>query len=153
LKLFFHTFTRRSLLEALTSNSSQAIVRKQRRSHCSHQSLQPGYPIRSHLPSSQYNATMSYNKHRRETLRRLGIEQLPRMRPTDEVSRRHFPLRGAVPIRTMPVGLPSLPAHEISNADTCKQVPGKRCPACQSRGQTIWVIPGKRCPQCGHEVN
>lgn len=48
---------------------------------------------------------MSYNKHRRETLHRLGIEQLPRLRQDDEVSRRHYPLRGAVPIRTMPVSL------------------------------------------------
>lgn len=34
-----------------------------------------------------------------------------------------------------------------------QQVPGRRCPSCMSRGQTIWVIPGKRCPQCGTEVN
>ncbi|KAF2186936.1 hypothetical protein K469DRAFT_570978 [Zopfia rhizophila CBS 207.26] len=32
-------------------------------------------------------------------------------------------------------------------------VPGRRCPACLERGETIWVIPGKCCPQCGTPVN
>lgn len=32
-------------------------------------------------------------------------------------------------------------------------VPGKRCPACLERGQTVWVIPGKCCPTCGTPVN
>ena len=31
-------------------------------------------------------------------------------------------------------------------------VPGKRCPACLEKGDTIWVIPGKCCPQCGTPV-
>lgn len=33
------------------------------------------------------------------------------------------------------------------------QVPGRRCPACLERGDTVWVIPGKCCPQCGTPVN
>ena len=32
-------------------------------------------------------------------------------------------------------------------------VPGRRCPACLDRGDTVWVIPGKCCPQCGTPVN
>lgn len=32
-------------------------------------------------------------------------------------------------------------------------VPGRRCPSCLERGQTVWVIPGKCCPQCGTPVN
>ncbi|EDU50812.1 predicted protein [Pyrenophora tritici-repentis Pt-1C-BFP] len=33
------------------------------------------------------------------------------------------------------------------------KVPGRRCPACLERGDTVWVIPGKCCPQCGTPVN
>ncbi|OAL07181.1 hypothetical protein IQ06DRAFT_208291 [Phaeosphaeriaceae sp. SRC1lsM3a] len=33
------------------------------------------------------------------------------------------------------------------------QVPGRRCPSCLERGDTVWVIPGKACPQCGTPVN
>jgi len=32
-------------------------------------------------------------------------------------------------------------------------VPGKRCPACFEKGETVWVIPGKCCPDCGTPVN
>ena len=32
-------------------------------------------------------------------------------------------------------------------------VPGRRCPACLERGDTVWVIPGKCCPICGTPVN
>lgn len=32
-------------------------------------------------------------------------------------------------------------------------VPGRRCPSCLERGDTVWVIPGKCCPQCGTPVN
>ena len=32
-------------------------------------------------------------------------------------------------------------------------VPGRRCPACLERGDTVWVIPGKCCPVCGTPVN
>ena len=32
-------------------------------------------------------------------------------------------------------------------------VPGRKCPTCLSRGQTVWVIPGKCCPQCGTPVD
>jgi len=32
-------------------------------------------------------------------------------------------------------------------------VPGRRCPACLERGQTVWVIPGKCCSNCGTPVN
>ncbi|KAI6791227.1 hypothetical protein KC366_g1564 [Hortaea werneckii] len=80
--------------------------------------------------------TMPYNTQRRETLCRLGIEQLPAIMDEPEWDN-HQPVQGfphGLPVRTMPV-------------------PGRRCPACLSRGQTVWVIPGKRCPQCGTEVN
>ncbi|RMZ66837.1 zinc finger transcription factor ace1 [Pyrenophora seminiperda CCB06] len=36
---------------------------------------------------------------------------------------------------------------------TTVPVPGRRCPACLERGDTVWVIPGKCCPQCGTPVN
>jgi len=42
--------------------------------------------------------------------------------------------------------------HEPTLMAVLLQVPGRRCPACLSRGQTVWVIPGKYCPQCGTEV-
>jgi len=32
-------------------------------------------------------------------------------------------------------------------------VPGRKCPVCLAKGQTVWVVPGKRCPKCGTEVN
>ena len=32
-------------------------------------------------------------------------------------------------------------------------VPGRRCPSCLERGDTVWVIPGKCCTQCGTPVN
>ncbi|KAK4981703.1 hypothetical protein LTR66_002246 [Elasticomyces elasticus] len=77
---------------------------------------------------------MSANFGRYEILRRLGIEQLPALvaaeEPVDEVSDGPFP---NIPLTTMPV-------------------PGRRCPACALKGQTVWVIPGKRCPQCGTPV-
>ncbi|RMY56976.1 hypothetical protein D0865_03363 [Hortaea werneckii] len=79
---------------------------------------------------------MPYNTQRRETLCRLGIEQLPAIMDEPEWDN-HQPVQffpHGLPVRTMPV-------------------PGRRCPACLSRGQTVWVIPGKRCPQCGTEVN
>jgi len=34
-----------------------------------------------------------------------------------------------------------------------KPVPGRRCPSCLDKGETVWVIPGKDCPQCGTSVN
>ena len=30
--------------------------------------------------------------------------------------------------------------------------PGRRCPACLERGDTVWVIPGQCCPACGTPV-
>ena len=32
-------------------------------------------------------------------------------------------------------------------------VPGRRCPPCLERGDTVWVIPGKCCAICGTPVN
>ncbi|QIW98169.1 hypothetical protein AMS68_003687 [Peltaster fructicola] len=77
---------------------------------------------------------MTYDLHRLDTLSRLGIEQLPEISidGCEDFTKPHIgPL---LAIRTRPV-------------------PGRKCPNCLSRGQTVWVIPGKRCPQCGHEVN
>jgi hypothetical protein len=31
--------------------------------------------------------------------------------------------------------------------------PGRRCPACLERGDTVWVIPGNSCIICGTPVN
>ncbi|KAH6638449.1 hypothetical protein C7974DRAFT_308474 [Boeremia exigua] len=42
--------------------------------------------------------------------------------------------------------------YEIEGITTMP-VPGRRCPACLERGDTVWVIPGKCCPQCGTPVN
>ncbi|ORY14506.1 hypothetical protein BCR34DRAFT_479303 [Clohesyomyces aquaticus] len=36
---------------------------------------------------------------------------------------------------------------------TTVPVPGRRCPACLERGDTVWVIPGKCCPVCGTPVS
>lgn len=96
---------------------------------------------------------MPYNTQRRETLCRLGIEQLPAIMDEPEWDN-HPIVQGfphGLPVRTMPVSSDYLPlSFSFSDHD---QVPGRRCPACLSRGQTVWVIPGKRCPQCGTEVN
>ena len=53
------------------------------------------------LPSSPF--TMSYNMYRRETLRRLGIEQLPTILTRDEYDEPSYPFGGRLPVRTMPV--------------------------------------------------
>lgn len=37
--------------------------------------------------------------------------------------------------------------------ETQLPVPGRRCPSCLERGDTVWVIPGKCCPVCGTPVN
>ncbi|KAK4635666.1 hypothetical protein CLAFUW4_00958 [Fulvia fulva] len=77
---------------------------------------------------------MSYNQQRHEMLRKLQIEQLPTLYAPTEMEEHYHPFGESLPIRSkMPV-------------------PGKRCPNCLRRGQTIWVIPGKRCSQCGTEV-
>lgn len=50
--------------------------------------------------------------------------------------------------------LDSLTCHmNDSEGVTSVPVPGRRCPACLERGDTVWVIPGKCCPQCGTPVN
>ncbi|KAF2808557.1 uncharacterized protein BDZ99DRAFT_464422 [Mytilinidion resinicola] len=36
---------------------------------------------------------------------------------------------------------------------TTMPVPGRRCPACLEKGETVWVIQGKCCPECGTPVN
>ncbi|EMC93663.1 hypothetical protein BAUCODRAFT_248537 [Baudoinia panamericana UAMH 10762] len=81
---------------------------------------------------------MSFSKRRYDKLRRLGIELLPAIvtSPLDDASLRRMPIPSAsdLPVRMMPV-------------------PGRRCPRCLAKGQTIWVIPGKKCPACGTEVN
>ncbi|PIB00770.1 hypothetical protein CB0940_01211 [Cercospora beticola] len=84
---------------------------------------------------------MTYTAKRYETLKRLGIEQLPPLHACStnesDTSDNTFaiinPLTSTMPIRERPV-------------------PGRRCPTCAARGATVWVIPGKRCPSCGTEV-
>lgn len=49
---------------------------------------------------------MSYSMHRYETLRRLGIEQLPAIADIADWHQHDdsmHPLRGSIPVRTMPV--------------------------------------------------
>jgi hypothetical protein len=31
--------------------------------------------------------------------------------------------------------------------------PGRRCPSCLEKGDSVWVIPGQSCPICGTPVN
>ncbi len=47
----------------------------------------------------------------------------------------------------------SKPVQPMPDPIITMPVPGRRCPRCLERGQTVWVIPGKCCPQCGTEVN
>jgi hypothetical protein len=59
-------------------------------------------------------------------------------------------------IRTIPVRTSLFPAvvmHIVETITHHRQVPGRRCPACLERGDTVWVIPGKCCPVCGTPVN
>lgn len=46
---------------------------------------------------------MSYNQRRYETLRRLGIEQLPTLRISGSSGHVEHPCIGDMPVRTMPV--------------------------------------------------
>jgi len=55
-------------------------------------------------------------------------------------------------ITTMPVSRHAL-SWISSSMYWFKQVPGRRCPACLERGDTVWVIPGKCCSQCGTRVH
>nr|POF12889.1 hypothetical protein CFP56_10039 [Quercus suber] len=62
------------------------------------------------------------------------------------------------PIRrqTRPQRPLNCPAIIWDDEDSCGQlpieefpVPGRRCPDCFRKGQTVWVLPGKKCSQCG----
>ncbi|KAF2465029.1 uncharacterized protein BDR25DRAFT_295818 [Lindgomyces ingoldianus] len=46
-----------------------------------------------------------------------------------------------------------VPAMYDGEGITTMPVPGRRCPACLERGDTVWVIPGKCCPVCGTPVS
>ncbi|KAF2146514.1 uncharacterized protein K452DRAFT_294082 [Aplosporella prunicola CBS 121167] len=74
------------------------------------------------------------NVRRQEILERLGIEQLPPLMPGEEYAHAEPERGGSVPMVMLPV-------------------PGRKCPACLAKGETVWVIPGKCCPQCGTPVN
>ncbi|KAJ9623552.1 hypothetical protein H2203_005814 [Taxawa tesnikishii (nom. ined.)] len=78
---------------------------------------------------------MSQNFLRHQILASLGIEQLPTLIAQDE------PMDDSL---EAPLSIPSMITLPI---------PGKKCPACAAKGQTVWVIPGKQCPQCRTEVN
>lgn len=93
----------------------------------------------------------SYRQRRYEILRKLGIEQLPVLRMSDAPNHTSTANLGDLPIRTMPVS-PISHLHMVSVL-TNDQVPGRKCPTCLTKGNTVWVIPGKRCPQCGTQVN
>ncbi|KAF1828837.1 hypothetical protein BDW02DRAFT_511357 [Decorospora gaudefroyi] len=55
--------------------------------------------------------------------------------------------------RYTPIDKIAVPCMNDSEGFTNMPVPGRRCPACLERGDTVWVIPGKACPQCGTPVN
>ena len=48
---------------------------------------------------------------------------------------------------------PGIEKPEIKDKIRSRPVPGRRCPACLERGDTVWVIPGKCCPVCGTPVS
>jgi heme/copper-type cytochrome/quinol oxidase subunit 1 len=43
--------------------------------------------------------------------------------------------------------------HAFVSLPLQSTVPGRKCPECLKKGNTVWVIPGKCCPQCGAPVN
>ena len=94
---------------------------------------------------------MSYNQRRYETLRRLRIEQLPTLRMSNDADQDHLTSFGDLPVRSTPVSINCYSYLRSDNNNV--QVPGRKCPNCAAKGQTVWVIPGKRCPQCGTQVN
>lgn len=98
---------------------------------------------------------MAYDLKRYDTLTKLGIEQLPPMHCLELETHQAFVSN--LPVRTMPVSHLAVDTTALLEQDheliIELQVPGRKCPNCLSRGQTVWVIPGKRCPQCGTEVN
>ena len=68
-------------------------------------------------------------------------------------------LSTALPFSPCMIWMVSLPFRYVQNCELASsvtdlvKVPGRRCPACLERGQTVWVIPGKCCPTCGTPVN
>ncbi|KAF2085683.1 hypothetical protein K490DRAFT_67563 [Saccharata proteae CBS 121410] len=77
---------------------------------------------------------VNHNLHRQQMLKQLGIEQLP----------------------PLVLGSKDMQPESESNVDAhtvVMPVPGRKCPACLSKGETVWVIPGKCCPACGTPVN
>ena len=56
-----------------------------------------------HNTTSFTSRTMSYNQRRYETLRRLGIEQIPALQVTSYADQVDNPFLGDLPVRTMPV--------------------------------------------------
>lgn len=95
------------------------------------------------------------NIHRHQILERLGIEQLPALLPGEEIP--FFEpeeTRAEIPIISLPVStLQCFGIRSEATTDNYLQVPGRKCPACLAKGETVWVIPGKCCPQCGTPVN
>ncbi|EUC31241.1 hypothetical protein COCVIDRAFT_39373 [Bipolaris victoriae FI3] len=52
-----------------------------------------------------------------------------------------------------PLSTISIPCMNDAEGITTMPVPGRRCPACLERGDTVWVVPGKNCHECGTPVN
>ncbi|KAF2835559.1 hypothetical protein M501DRAFT_1060835 [Patellaria atrata CBS 101060] len=79
---------------------------------------------------------MSSSHQRNEIMARLGIEQLPVLIAADPDDENTWEqLQQPAPMTQM------------------MTVPGRKCPNCLAKGQTVWVIPGKCCPECGVPVN
>ncbi|KAI4641377.1 hypothetical protein J4E90_004314 [Alternaria incomplexa] len=68
-----------------------------------------------------------------------------------QLQHRHLP-RSVMWMNT-PIDRVAIPCMNDAEGIVTMPVPGRRCPACLERGDTVWVIPGKCCIQCGTPVN
>ncbi|KAH6852840.1 hypothetical protein J4E91_002316 [Alternaria rosae] len=65
----------------------------------------------------------------------------------------HWHLPRSVMWMHTPIDRVAIPCMNDAEGIVTMPVPGRRCPACLERGDTVWVIPGKCCIQCGTPVN
>ena len=80
---------------------------------------------------------MSYSQRRHETLRRLGIEQLPTLCMVSGVDNAQLISGGDFPVRTLPVSHPlvrTVPAHDNRRVGARPQMPKLRIKGTDSMG-------------------
>lgn len=82
---------------------------------------------------------MTYSLRRVETLRRLGVEQLPDLCVEPNYDEMTTPLRGKLPVRTMPVSIlqldPTEPPARTEKPDRYPVADAQRaCPAAKLSG-------------------